>query len=230
MRLVSGSILALSIPLLVPAAFSAVGQDADRKVAGGGISVPGWQGKIDPGAAKKGLTINDSKFVQDGKDLHLTIGPAAFYWNPANTAKGDYTVKATIKEGKTTADHPHPAGVFIGGNNLDTDKQTLMYCVAYGDGTFLVRQFNGATVNTVAKRQPHAAVHKSGPDGGVTNEVGWTVKGGRAECIINGTSVAGFDRAEIVGPGKLDSTDGIYGIRVSHNMHVVVSGLGVSKS
>jgi hypothetical protein len=92
-----------------------------------------------------------------------------------------------------------------------------------------VRRFNGQVVTTVARRQAHAAVHKAGADGSVTQEIGWTVRGGRAECIINGTSVIGFDRAEIVGPDKLGSTDGVYGIRVSHNMDVVFTGLGVTK-
>lgn len=203
----------------------ALAQDADRKVAGGGISVAGWEGQIDPAAAKKGMSINDSKFVAEGNDLHLAVGPAAIYWNPSNTAKGDYAVSATFKEGKASAGHPHPYGLFIGGNKMKTDEQSFVYCVAYSDGTYLVRQFNGANVTTLAKRAPHAAVNKAGAEGGVTQEVGWTVKGGRAECTINGQSVASFNAADIVGAGKLESLDGVYGIRVSHNVDVVVSGL-----
>jgi opacity protein-like surface antigen len=227
MRLLHASTAAIAAALLTAAVHA---QDADRSVAGGGIKAPGWQGKIDPGAAKQGKTVNDSKFVQEGGALRLTIGPAAIYWNPTHTAKGDFTAKATFTESKVTANHPHPYGVFIGGSNLDSDQQTFMYCVAYGDGSFLVRQFNGTNVTTVAKRQPHDAVHKAGGDGSVTNEVGWRVKGGRAECLINGTAVAGFDASEIVGPGKLGSTDGIVGLRVSHNLDVVVSNFGVTKN
>lgn len=227
MRLLQVSVAVVAMALSNGAAFA---QDADRSVAGGGIKAQGWQGKIDPAALKQGKTINDSKFVQEGNNYHLTIGPAAIYWNPANTAKGDYTVKATFTESKVTANHPHPYGVFIGGSNLDSDQQSFMYCVAYGDGTFLVRQFNGTTVNTVAKRQPHEAVRKASGDGGVTNEVGWRVRGGRAECLINGTAVAGFDSAEIVGSGKLASTDGIVGLRVSHNLDVVVKDFAVTKN
>jgi hypothetical protein len=228
MRLAHGSAIALAVVLAMPAVH---GQqtDADRKVTGGGISVPGWEGKVDPAAEKKGLSIKDSKFVKEGDALHLTVGPAATYWNPANTASGDYTVKASFKQPKSSSDHPHPAGIFIGGKNLGTDTQSYMYCTAYGDGTFLVRAFNGPTATTISKRQAHEAVKKAEADGSVTNEVGWTVKGDRAECIINGTSVAGFNKADIVGAGKLESTDGVYGIRVSHNMDVIVTGFGASK-
>lgn len=227
MRLLNASMAALAAALLTA---SVQAQDADRTVAGGGIKASGWQGKVDPAAAKQGKSINDSKFVQDGNALRLTIGPAAIYWNPKHTASGDYTVKATFAESKVTSDHPHPYGVFIGGSNLDSEQPSLMYCVAYGDGSFLVRQFSGGAVNTLAKRQPHDAVRKAGPDGSVTNEVGWRVKGGRADCVINGTAVAGFDASEIVGAGKLASTDGIAGLRVSHNLDVVVSDFAVGKS
>jgi hypothetical protein len=222
MRLFHASLVVLAAAV-VPAALAA--QDADRKVAGGGITVQGWQGKVDAGAAKKGMTINDSKFASEGGGLRLTIGPAASYWNPANTAKGDYTVKATFREPKIDASHPHPYGIFIGGANLDTDTHTMLYCVAYSDGSFLVRGFSGGTVFNVAKRGPNAAVHKADADGSVTQEIGWNVKGDRAECVINGQVVAGFNKSEIVGPGKLESTDGVYGLRVSHNVDVTVSGL-----
>ena len=225
MRLLQGTI-ALATALLVAGLHA---QDADRSVAGGGIKAAGWQGKVDPNAAKQGKSINDSKFVQEGNVLRLTIGPAAIYWNPKNTAKGDYTVKATFAESKVTSNHPHPYGVFIGGSNLESEQPSLMYCVAYGDGSFLVRQFSGGAVNTLAKKQPHEAVRKAGTDGSVTNQVGWRVKGGRAECLINGTAVAGFDAGEIVGAGKLASTDGIAGIRVSHNLDVAVSDFAVAK-
>ena len=198
MRLVYASALAAAIALTIPVVNAAPQpQDPDRKVAGGGITAPGWMGAVDAGA--KG-TINDSKFEMMGNDLHGTIGPAAIYWNPKNTASGDYMVSATITDLKPgSAGHPHPAGVFIGGSNLDTPKKTLVYCTVYSNGNVLVRGFSEGTVFT---RTP-----------------------GRAECLVNGTSVAGYNKDEIVGAGKLSSLDGIYGIRVSHNMDVKIAGL-----
>jgi hypothetical protein len=38
-------------------------QDAARAVAGGGISVPGWQGKIDPQEEKAGMALNNAKLA-----------------------------------------------------------------------------------------------------------------------------------------------------------------------
>jgi hypothetical protein len=235
MRLVHASVIAVAIALFIPAiqvhgqqpqpAAQAPAQDADRKVAGGGIMVKGWHGKVDANN-KQGLTINDAKFASEGNGFRITTGPATTYWNPAHTAKGDYTVKATFREPKQTYNHPHPFGIFIAGKRLDSDQPSMIYCVAYRDGTFLVRQFSEGNVTTVSRKAPHAAVNKAtGPDAEVTQEVGWTVKGGKADCVINGQVVYSIDPATV----KLDSTDGIYGIRTSHNSDVIVTNFGLTK-
>ena len=200
-------------------------QDADRKVAGGGVTVKGWQGKADPGN-RQGLTVNDSKFAPEGSNFRLTTGPAGIFWNPANTAKGDYTVKATFLEPKQSYSHPHPYGIFIGGSQLDTDTPTMLYCVAYRDGTYIVRQFVAGKVNTIVRKTPNEKIAKaSGPEAPVTQEVSWTVKGDRADCSINGAVVWGATKAEV--PGA--SFDGITGIRVSHNSDAVVSNFALGK-
>ena len=228
MRLVQSSVVALAVALIIPAVHGEQPQDADRKVAGGGITAKGWQGKVDTN--KQGLTINDSKFAAEGSGFRVTTGAAGVYWNPSNTAKGDYTVKATFKEAKQTYSHPHPFGVFIAGKALDTDKPSYLYCVAYRDGNVLVRQFTDGAVTTISKRAPHAAVDKAtGPEDEVTQEIGWVVKGNKADCVVNGQVVHSIDRGDAASGVKLDSTDGIYGIRTSHNSDVVVSGLAVSK-
>ena len=53
-------------------------------------------------------------------------------------------------------DHPHPYGVFIGGNDLGTDNQRYLYCAAYGNGNFIVRGFGPAAfqMNGRCTRRP----------------------------------------------------------------------------
>ena len=222
MRLIQVSVVAVAVAF---AAGAMSAQEADRKVAGGGITAKGWMGKIDGGKQNTGKSINDSKFMEMGGGLHMQVGPAAVYWHPSNTATGNYTVKATFKETKVASDHPHPYGLFIGGSKLDSDMPNLLYCVAYGSGDVLVRGFSEGKVLQVTKRAPNAAVHKAAADGGVTQEIAWNVTGETAECLVNGTVVATVPRAGIVGAGKLESTDGVYGIRVSHNVDLMVTGL-----
>ena len=64
----------------------------------------------------------------------------------------------------------------------------------------------------------------------VSQDIVWTVKGGRAECAINGTVVAGYDKAQLVAAGKLRSTDGVYGFRFSHNVEAVITGFSMAKN
>lgn len=219
------SFLVVASVVAVSAVASPVrGQDADRSVKGG-IAVAGWKGRIDRKAAAAGKTVNDSKFAAEGNAYRLSVGPAGNFWNDANVAKGDYTVKATFKEHKMAASHPHSYGVFIGGNNLESDTETLMYCIAYGNGTYSVKTFHGANVVTLVDRAASPALHKADAEGVATNEIGWRVKGGKPACVINGTEVKAFEKSDVAGPDKLVSTDGVYGIRVSHNLELTVSGL-----
>src|SRR6476659_2863120 len=102
--------LALLAVISVPTVnFSQGGQmETSRGVAGGGVSVPGWTGKIDAKEEAAGMTLNSAKLVKDGDALHVTTGPAVTYWNPANKASGDYTVKATFNEPKFMNLNTHP--------------------------------------------------------------------------------------------------------------------------
>ena len=208
--------------------------ETTRQVAAGGISVAGWQGKIDPSEAKRGQVLSNAKLSEEGKTLHVTTGPAVAYWNPANTASGDYTVKATFNEPKymNLNDHPHPYGIFIGGNDMGTDNESYLYCAAYGNGNFIVRGFGPAPFQMNGGRgETNDAVHKAaGPGQPVTQEIAMSVKGDRVECAINGKVVAGYDKAALVTAGKLKSTDGIYGLRFAHNTEATVSGLAMSKN
>ncbi len=233
MRLVHASLIGAS--LVITAAFvHAQGQsDAARVVADGGISVPGWTGKIDPQEEKAGQVLKNAKLAPAGKGLQVTTGPAVTYWNPANTATGNYTVKATFTESNYMGlnDHPHPYGIVIAGNEMGTAGQSYLYCAAYGHGTFIVRGFGPEPFQMGGRRpQANAAVNKAeGKGSSVTQEIAMSVKGDKVECAINGTVVASYDKAELVTAGKLKSTDGIYGLRFAHNTDATVAGLSVTR-
>jgi hypothetical protein len=63
----------------------------------------------------------------------------------------------------------------------------------------------------------------------VTQEIAVSVAGDKVQCSINGTVVATYNKSDVVGTGKLKSTDGVYGIRFAHNTEGLVSGLTVTK-
>jgi len=232
MHRVQGSLLAVGALVLATGAQVARAQETSRAVAGGGISVAGWSGKIDANEARRGQTLSNAKLMAEGKGLHVTTGPAVAYWNPANTATGNYTVKATFTEAKymDLNSHPHPYGIFIAGNDMGTDQQSYLYCAAYGNGNFIVRGFGPAAFQMNGQGEANAAVHKAAGQGQpVTQEIAVSVKGDKVDCAINGTVVGSYDKSALVAAGKLKSTDGIYGIRFSHNTEGVVTGLTMTK-
>jgi len=145
MRLAKASAVAGAAALLISAMAAMptaqAQQDADKKVAGGGITVKGWQGRVDSGN-RQNLTITDSKLAPEGQAMRLMTGAA---------------------------------------------------------------------------------------DAPVKQEVVLRVAGDKVECTINGTSVWSAPKADVTGAGKLDSTDGITGIRVSHNSDALVSNFAVGK-
>jgi hypothetical protein len=200
--------------------------DGSRSVADGGIKASGWSGKVDANEEKAGMTINDAKFEESGGVIHVTTGPASSYWKTDDNATGDFTVKASFTEPKymNRNTHPHPYGVFIGGNDMGTENQTELYCAAYGNGNFIVRGFGPAPFQMNGRRgEANDAVHKAeSPGQPVSQDVALSVKGDKVECSINGTVVASYDKSAVVGEGKLKSTDGAYGLRFAHNTEVEV--------
>jgi len=233
MRRVYGSALAVAAVMLVPG-IKAQAQETSKSVANGGIMADGWQGKVDANEEKGGKTVKDAMFMKEGSGFHVTTGPATTYWNPANKATGNYTVKATFKEPKYMSlnDHPHPYGIVIAGNDLGTDNQSYLYCAAYGNGSFIVRGFGPAAFRMNGGRgETNAAVHKAaGPGEAVTQEIAMSVKGDDVTCSVNGTVVGTYKKADLVTAGKLRSTDGVYGIRMAHNTEAIVTGLTMTKN
>jgi hypothetical protein len=222
-----------ALVLLTATASEARSQETSRTVAGGGVSVAGWTGSVDAREASRGATIANTKFVAEGNGFHVTTGPAVTYWNPANVASGDYTVKATFTEPKymNLNDHPHPYGIVIAGNKLGTDQQSYLYCATYGNGNFIVRGFGPQPFQLNGGHgEANAAVHKaSGQGSPVTQEIAVSVKGDQVTCAVNGTVVATYKKSDLVGPGKLASTDGVYGVRFAHNTEGTVTGLTMTR-
>lgn len=232
MRLVYG--LAIAVALCTPSAAQAqTPADGAVAVKDGGIFAKGWMGKIDAQEEKAGQKLENARLAEKSGVLEVRTGPATTYWNPANKAAGNYTVKATFTESNYMGlnDHPHPYGIVIGGNDLGTADQSFIYCSAYGSGTFIVRGMGPAPFAVSARKpEPNAAINKAaGKGSSVKQDIAMSVTADKIECSVNGTVVGSYPKADVVAAGKLKSTDGVYGIRFAHNTEATVTGFTMTK-
>ena len=158
-RFVFGSVAAVCLVAFISTVRpSAQFGDPDRVIPGGGIHAQGWTGQIDSGSAAQGRVLNDARVDENGQNgqaFHITTGPAATFWNPANMASGDYSVKATFLEPKFMElnSHPHSYGLFIGGNKMGTaDMSLALLRHVHGNGSLLVRGFGPAVFTRWLRR------------------------------------------------------------------------------
>lgn len=220
--------VALLVVFLLPAA-PLHGQDAAQAVEEGGIFVAGWEGRIDPAEAERGYSLDDARLASDGDAIRVTTGPAGNYWNEAAYGTGQYTVSAEFTEQGYMAlnNHPHPYGIFIAGNGMGTADERLIYCSAYGNGSFIFRGFGPEPFQLNGPRaEEHPAINQAADQGEpVTQHIAMTVGHGTVSCAINGTVVAEYELPEVVGEGRLATTDGVWGVRFGHNTDASVAGL-----
>ena len=215
---------------LTAGALRAQGADPDKLVANGGVNVPGWTGRIDPQAAKGGRKITDDKVVSMGPGFHVTSGPAAVYWNPANTASGNYTVSASFSQTKA-ATHPEAYGVFLAGRDLESPNQSYLYFLVRQDGKYLINhRANDSTVHKMVDRTANSAVKAIDANGKATNALSIAVLPDKLSFMVNGVEVTTLPRSEVDRAGAGSGTTGIAGIRVNHNLDVHVGGFAVTPS
>ena len=184
----------------------------------------GWKVRIDKSTnASDPDDSPDLKFMVMGKGFHVTGGPAGTFWNPANTASGNYTVRATFNLLKPS-NHTNYYGIIFGGRDLDTANQNYLYFVVAQNGTFQVRQRNGEATQNVQSRTPHEAIRQPGADGRSTNVLEVRVSGDTVSYVANGTVVHTTPKS-----GVTANTDGIAGFRVNHLLDVHVENFEIQK-
>jgi hypothetical protein len=218
----AAALVAVTSPLAAQATQQAKDKDPTKKVAGG-ISVAGWQGRVDDNAVKRGMSISDAKFEAAGTNsYHVTSGPAAIYYTPKNMVKGEYTARATFTQTKAPA-HPEAYGLFIGGRDLQAPSEQYLYFLTRGDGKFLINHRAGPDVHKLVDWTDSEATKKQDEAGKATNELAIRVTKDSVQFLANGTPVKAFAKAEMHG----FDTDGQAGIRVNHNLEVHVANFEV---
>jgi len=191
--------------------------DPDRNVAGGGLPA-GWTGRTDRATQQ----LSNAKVVAEGSGYRVTTGPSAIFWNPSNTATGNYTLRATFTQPAPSA-HPEAYGLILGGKNLDQPNQDYLYFLVRQNGQYLIKHRAGAETHTIQDWTAHPAVKQVAAGGpAAVNALEVVVGAQNISFRVNGQEVQSL-------PAQGVGTSGIYGLRVNHNLDVRVSGFGVSR-
>ncbi len=164
------------------------------------------------------------KFTTMGKGFHATNPQAAVYWAPTNTATGNYTLKGTFILQKPSG-HTNYYGLVFGGSDLEGANQNYLYFLVAQDGTWLIKRRNGdKETQNVAEKAANDAVKKPDASGQSTNTLEVRVTADKIEYVVNGTTVHTTPKT-----GLTAKTDGLYGIRVNHQLEVHIDGFGMTK-
>jgi len=188
--------------------------DPDKAVAGGALPA-GWKGRLDSGGPVVGV-----KLMVMGAALHVVTGPAGIYFRTADApATGAYEAHATFTQ-LAPAAHPEAYGLIIGGADLEGAAQKYTYFIIRQDGMFMVKRRLGNDTPTIMNWTENAAIKKADAAGKMTNGLAIDVGKSKVRFLINGVEVGAAD------PSKIDAA-GVVGIRVNHNLSVMVDGFGV---
>jgi len=163
------------------------------------------------------------KFSAQGTGFQAVTPQAAVFWNPANVATGNYTLKGTFTLVRPS-NHTNYYGLVFGGNGLEGPKQTYLYFTVAQDGTWLIKQRIGDVRTTDVARAANAAVKTPDAKGTSTNTLEVRVTASKIDYAVNGTVVHSTPKT-----GATANTDGLYGMRVNHALEVRVDGLALTK-
>ena len=128
--------IAMAVALTAVAASPLLAQEKDptMQVAGSGLPA-GWMVRFDPSRpGRPAATVAEVNFRVMAPGWHHNSGPAGIYYRGADATKGTYTVSATFAQMKSMQHEAY--GIFIGGSELQGDKQNYLYfLVKPADGT-----------------------------------------------------------------------------------------------
>ena len=187
-----------------------------RTVEGGG-ELAGWHGRADGDAP-----LDDVRVLTIDGGWQVDNGPAVALWKDDLTATGAYTLSASFHQASSKG-HPHGTGLVFGGSDLAGAGQAYTYFMVMGDGTYLVKTRDGDDTSWVLPSggwTEHDAVNADDENGMYTNDLAVQVGETETAFMVNGTEVFRVANSEI-------HTDGMYGVRVNHNLTIDFRGLKV---
>ena len=185
--------------------------DTTRPAAEAGLP-SGYHAVFDQSGAK--ATDVSYSENQPGR-WQVTTGPAHILFSPGDTARKKYVVSATFEQLQAPS-HPEAFGVFIGGSKLATPNTRYTYFLVRGDGMYMVKVRDGATTRTVTDWTAHPSIPRQDASGKALYGIRIQVADRTANVSVNGIPITTIS-------GKDMPLDGIAGVRINHNLHLLVT-------
>ncbi len=182
----------------------------------------GWHMRLDRSTnASDPDNTPDVKFVTMGQGFHVTGGPAAVMWKDDNNATGAYTITGRFRLTKPSG-HNNYYGLVFGGRGLADSTQNYLYFLVGQNGTYIVKhRANNTVTHDVQARTPHDAIKKpEGEAGSSVNVLEVRVGADKIDYVVNDVVVHTTPKA-----GMTARTDGLWGIRINHQLDVHVDQL-----
>jgi len=201
------------------AAAQAMADDPDMRPEGASGVPAGFAGRVD----RASQLLSDARYTElpDGK-WEVVTGPHHILYQPGDTASGTYTVNATLEQMESPA-HPESFGVFIGGQDLESEGQRYGYFMVRGTGDYLIKTREGEGTSNVIGWTASPAVPKADATGKASYQLTVQVGQDSVRFSVNGTPVTSLSRGAI-------PTDGVAGVRIGHNLHVTTTRVSIDRS
>jgi hypothetical protein len=174
----------------------------------------GWKVRPDQTSATLGVMPTE-------KGFQLTGGPGIF-WNPANSIKPIYRVRATFTQLKAPAKNTY-YGLFFGGNNMDAAPEYVYFGITQ-DGSFIIRHRAGTQVDEMDKSL-HYAIKKPDASGKVVNRLEVQVAPTAVSYLVNGAVVDATPTRGAIAGNSFTVTEkigGVVGVRLDDPIDVQV--------
>lgn len=199
----------------ISVASAQTGADTDHAAAGTGLPA-GYSAVFDHADAKS----SDVSYVEKGPGKwEVKTGPAHVLYSPGDTAANKFIVSATFEQLEAPA-HPEAFGVFIGGSNLSGPTVKYTYFIVRGDGMYMVKVRDGANTRTITNWTASPAIPKQDAKGKGLYGIRVDVRDKVASVSVNGAPVTTI-------AGKDAPLNGITGVRINHNLHLIVTPVTV---
>ena len=186
----------------------------------------GWKWTLDGTArlvngGRFAPTDSTFDFAHMAPGWHITMGPGAVLYDPAERASGRFVVEGELILFPDASANEY--GVFVGGKALEDDaRKEWVAFVVRADGQVAVMRQRGSETTWLLPWRAHAASKVLVSGATAKNYVTVRAEPDSVRFVVNGERVAAFDRAAF-------AVDGSIGFRIGKGVNLHITNLDVTR-